>query len=159
MTSQFKTFFEDSPLALKAAHSIKDGKEIALTIVSKNAEHSEEHLTFVKIKGQNRIEERQSRRADLTFIIPHASALDLVTQEFDTVGQVGLFIFDRIITDDSTQKIQVKLNCGVLSLMTGGYLGILGAGGTEVAQYLATKGLGSLGKIKETISKLKGTSP
>jgi hypothetical protein len=57
---------------------------------------------------------------------------------------------------EESDKVKVKLNTGFLSLMTGGYLGVLTAGGAEVTKYLASRGLGNIGKIKETIARMRG---
>src|SRR5262249_34748195 len=111
---------------------------------------------FVKEGGQNKLYERETQKADLHFTIPKAAADELVTKSFDGVGKVGLFIFEKITAADPAQKIKVKLNTGFLSLLTGGYMGVLTSGGADVAKFLASRGLGSLGKLKETISRLRG---
>ena len=98
----------------------------------------------------------EPKSPDVVFIMPVAAARDLTSKKFDTVGQVGLHIFEKILSNDPTQRIQIRLKSGVLSLVTGGYFGVLTAGGAEVAKFLATKGFGSMGKLKDAISKLKG---
>lgn len=148
ISSELKRFFEEGSLSKQAAHSLKDGREIALTIDG-------EDFTFLKVKGRNTLEARKSKSPDVTFQIPFQSAAELVTKDFTSVGEVGVFIMEQIISQDPKQKIHLQLHTGFLGLMTSGYLGILTSGGAEVAKFLASRGLGSLGKLKETISKLK----
>lgn len=153
MLSDLKVFFESGELAKKAASSIRNGREIALNVKSGDAQVG---YTFTKESGNNVLREGESAHPDVVFILTEAAAKDLVTRKFDTVGQVGLHIFEKILSNDPNQKIQIRLKAGVLSLVTGGYFGVLTAGGADVAKFLATRGLGSMGKLKDAISKLRG---
>jgi hypothetical protein len=147
--TELKAFFEDGNLAKLAAASIRDGRQIALKVGS--AEY-----TFTRERGSNLLREGAAPHPDFTFVIPEASARELVTRSFETVGQVGLHIFEKILSNDPDQKIRVKLEVGLLSVVTGGYLGVLGSGGADVAKFLATRGLGNLGKLKDAIAKMRG---
>lgn len=153
MLAELKDFFENNPLAQRAADSIKNGREIAVVVTNGD---QKTNYTFAKESGRNVFRDSAASSPDLTFTIPQASAQELVTKKFDTVGQVGLHIFEKMLSNDPSQKIQAKIHAGFLGLMTGGYLGVLTAGGTDVAKFLASKGLGSAGKIKDTISKMRG---
>lgn len=150
---ELRAFFETGELARKAADSIRNGREIALVIQSPDRAQS---YTFTKEGGRNVLRDGAPAHPDLTFTLPEAAMRDLVTRKFENVGQVGLHIFEKILSNDPQWKIRVKLEIGVLSLITGGYLGVLAAGGGEVAKFLASRGLGSMGKIKDAISKLRG---
>lgn len=153
MTNELRAFFEDNELAKRAADSIRNGREIAIVIRSSNQSAS---YTFTKESGRNVLRDAPAAHADLTFTIPEESARELVTAKFESVGQVGLHIFNKMLSNDPNQKITAKLHAGMLSLVAGGYLGVLTAGGSEVAKFLATKGLGNVGKIKDALSKMKG---
>ncbi len=150
LSTQLKTFFETSPLARDAAQSLRDGRQIEIQLLN-----SGEKFTFEKIKGAPRFTNSPAAKADITFKIPDSVAQELATKAFPSVGQVGLFLFDSITSSDIAKKTQVSLHCGALSLVTGGYFGILTSGGAEVAKYLATKGLGNLGKIKDAIARMR----
>lgn len=156
MLNELKKFFEENTLAHQAAASIKNGREIEIIVVTSNKERLE--YTFKKDSGKNKIEQTKSTNADLSFVMPEAAILDIVNSQFDSVGQVGLRIFEKMLSNDENHKITAKLNCGILSLLAGGYLGVLTAGGSDVAKFLATKGLGNMGKLKDAISKMKGNS-
>ena len=153
MLNEIKTFFEDSPLAQRAAESIRNGREIGLTV--KTGAHIEAY-TFVKDGGRNVIRQGAPLSPDVVFTLPEAALKDLLTRNFNTIGQVGLHIFEKILSNDPNQKVQISLKANILSLVTGGYFGVLTAGGSEVAKFLATKGLGSMSKLRDAISKLRG---
>lgn len=153
MITKLKKFFEENPLAIEAAKSISNGREIAI-ILSEGEKQTA--CIFGKQSGKNTFNEGTAKSPDVTFIIPVGAAEDIVTTQFDSVGQVGLRIFEKILSHDPNQKIHIKLHSGILSLVTGGYLGVLTAGGAEVTKFLATKGLGSMGKIKDAIGRMRG---
>lgn len=157
MTSELKTalkkFFEENTLAKDAANSISNGRKIKITITDSTGESTA--FVFTKEKGANVLKEEDSTGYDVSFVIPVKAAEEITSTKFDSVGQVGLRIFEKILSSDAEQKIQVKVHAGVLSLITGGYLGVLTAGGGDVAKFLASKGLGNIGKIKDAISKMK----
>ena len=152
MFNELQGFFQSNPLSQKAADSIKDGREIAILVTDGENEFP---YTFAKESGKNAFRNSPAVRPDVTFRIPVASVREIVEAKFESVGQVGLRIFEKIISSDPGQKIQVKLHTGFLSLLTGGYLGVLTSGGTDVAKFLASKGLGSMSKVKDTISKMQ----
>lgn len=152
MLNELKSFFEDNELAKKAAESLRNGREIGVEI--KMGDNVEAY-TFTKEGGRNVLKKGEPSSPDVVFIIPEAAARELVTKKFDSVGQVGLHIFEKILSNDSNQKIAIRLNAGALGLVTGGYFGVLTAGGTDVAKFLASKGLGSMGKLKDAVSKLR----
>lgn len=157
MTSELKTalknFFEVNPLAIEAADSIRDGRKIKITITSSEPACV---FTFTKEKGKNVLKEEDPSDCDISFVIPTKAAEEITSTKFDSVGQVGLRIFEKILSHDAEQKIHVKIHAGILSLVTGGYLGVLTSGGAEVTKFLASKGLGNMGKIKDAISRMKG---
>lgn len=153
LANDLKNFFESNPLAQKAADSIKNGRQIAITITG---DSTKTEFTFTKESGKNVLRDGAASSPDLTFTIPEASAQELVTKNFENVGKVGLHIFEKMLSNDPNQKIHAKIHAGFLGLMTGGYLGVLTSGGADVAKFLATKGLGSAGKLKDTISKMRG---
>ena len=53
------------------------------------------------------------------------------------------------------KKVSVKFKAGFLTLFSKGYLGILTAGGSQFASFLASKGLNGMGAIKEALKKMK----
>ncbi len=154
MLTELKSFFENNPLAQGAAQSIRNGREIELIVTDGQQNF---YYTFTKANNLNLIKDEKTSSPDLSFTIPKKSAQELLSNSFNNVGEVGLFIFEKMLSSDPEKKIKVKLHVGVLSLLAGGYLGVLTAGGSEVAKFLATKGLSSLGKLKEAISKLKSS--
>lgn len=153
MYSELKPFFEENPLAVRAAHSIRDGHEITLNV--RRIDGSLLAFTFAKQGGRNVLREGRSESPDLTFTMAEAAARSLVTGHYETVGQVGLHIFEKMLSNNPEDKIRAAINAGFLRLMTGGYLGVLTAGGGDVAKFLATRGLGNVGKLKDAINRLR----
>lgn len=145
---KIKVFFEENALAQQAAHSIKNGREIGLVIDGVP-------YTFKKDASKNRIESGKSSSPDLIFEIPKQAAEELFSNSFTSVGAVGIFIFEKMLASDPQHKVKARVHAGFLSLMTGGYLGVLAAGGAEVAKFLAQKGLSNPSKIKDAIAKLR----
>ena len=153
MLTEMKAFFEAGELAQKAASSIRNGREIGLVVTSAGKEVG---YTFTREGGKNVLRDGNAAHPDIIFTLPEAAAKALITGKFETIGQVGLHIFEKILSNDPDQKVRIRLKAGVLSLVTGGYLGVLTSGGTDVAKFLATHGLGSMGKLKDAISKMRG---
>ena len=145
---QLRAFFEEGALAQRAAASLKNGAQIALIVENTS-------YTFTKEGGRNRLLAQAPIKADMTFTMPAASALELVTRRFDSVGQVGLHIFEDVLSQDPTRKVGARFHCGFLTLMTSGYMGILTAGGADVAKFLASRGFGNISKLKDAIARLK----
>jgi len=154
LSTELKAFFEENELAIKAAASLRNGREIALNIIF--ADGNEKAFTFGKESGRNVLRESASKSPDMSFRIPENAARSLTQTSFSTIGEVGLHIFEKILSNDPSEKIQVKMHAGVLGLVTGGYFGVLSAGGADIARFLATRGLGNMGKLKDAIGKMKG---
>jgi hypothetical protein len=146
---KLRDFFENNPLSQRAAESLKNGVEIELIVDGQS-------YTFTKDKKSNRFLPHGPSKPDMTFRMPLATAENMVNRSFESIAQVGLFLFQEIASNDESRKVHVKIHSGFLGLMTSGYLGVLASGGADIAKYLATKGLGSPAKIKEAIGKLRG---
>lgn len=146
---KLKSFFENNDLAKKAARSLKDGRQIEIVI-------DDAPFTFEKVAGNNTLKDGPSENADICFHIPSNAAEQLLTREFKTVGEVGIFIFEKMLASDPSHKVRAKVKAGILSLVMGGYLGVLAEGGADVAKFLAGRGLTNPSKIKDAIAKLRG---
>ncbi|MBI2604625.1 MAG: hypothetical protein HYW49_00960 [Deltaproteobacteria bacterium] len=156
MLTEFKGFFEENDLAKKAAKSIKDGREIEILVPDAGpVSDAPLKFTFTKESGRNVLRDGAPTSPDLTFTLPKAAADEILTTPFESVGQVGLRIFEKMLSSDPKQKVRAKVHVGFLSLLSGGYLGVLVSGGGDVARFLASKGLSSAGKIKDVVSKMK----
>ena len=151
-----KIFFELNPLSVQAAESLHTEREISLEILDNNLERH--FFTFSKnaISKKNTLESRKSEKPDFSFEIPEKIALELTQRNFSTIAEVGLFIFEKMLSNEVESKIRAKASIGFLAFLTSGYPGILTSGGIQVAQFLASKGFGNVSKIKEALSRLKG---
>ncbi|MGE4233586.1 MAG: hypothetical protein AB7F43_09685 [Bacteriovoracia bacterium] len=153
MEEKVRSFFEQNELAKKAASSIKEGREIELVLESNN---STETFVFSRKNKQNSIEKASAKSPDFIFHIPASSMDAICEQDFESIPQAGIFIFKKMLSQDKSEKITFQVKAGLLSLVTGGYLGVLSSGGTEAMKFLASQGLGSIGKIKEKLTQMRG---
>ena len=148
MLSELKLFFEDNSIATHAASSISNRRTIALSVAG-------QHFTFTKIDGKNKIQEGAPSAPDFEFTLPESVVKELVNRKFASAAEVGLFLFEHIFASDPAIKVGVRLNAGILTLVTQGYFGVLATGGTEIAAYLGKRGFSGMGKIKDALSRLK----
>lgn len=146
MLDKLQAFFEENKLALRATESIKDGRQVGLTILPTNGGNPST-FTFTKENGKSIFRTGKPDNPDFSFELQEAAADELTSRSFQSVGQVGLFLFEK--------KIKINLHIGFLALMSNGYLGVLSAGGADIAKFLASRGLGSLGKLKDAIHNLR----
>jgi hypothetical protein len=151
-----KFFFEQNPLSLQAAESLHVGREISLEILDSSLERH--FFTFTKnsTTKKNTFEGRKSEKPDFSFEIPQKVAEELTQRNFSSIAEVGLFIFEKMLSNEVESKIRVRASIGFLAFLTSGYPGILTSGGIQVAQFLASKGFGNVSKINEALSRLQG---
>lgn len=146
-TQRFTAYF-DREVAARAAKSLSDGAEIEFRV-------GDETFTFTRENRANKIVPGSARAPQVTFTLPPAAAEEVLNDPTDEVGEIGVRILKLITSSDSSRKVHLKLNSGFLSLMTKGYLGVLASGGSGVASYLASRGLGGAGAIKMAIKRMK----
>jgi hypothetical protein len=144
-SERFETYFSQE-VAQRAAESLSNGIEIQLEVDG-------EFLTFTKADGKNQIIEGKSKSPQLEFIIPRMAAETILNSPAQKVGEIGVEICKLIVSQDPTQRIQVKFKCGFFTLFSMGYLGVLKTGGAELATFLASKGLGGIDAIKKVLNK------
>jgi hypothetical protein len=149
---KFITFFQSNSLAIEATKSISNDREIAIYIIDGT---NKDAFTFVKKDGKNHLIKEAAKNPDFTFIIPINTALELLNTNFTSISQIGLRIFEKILTKNENEKIKIMVHIGPLSILTGGYLGVITTGGSDVAKFLASLGLNSLTKIKDTLAKMR----
>ena len=71
------------------------------------------------------------------------------------LGKIGVAIIKFIANPDPLLRIRIKVHIGLLEIIANGYLGVIPLGGEALMKLLASKGLTSLGKIKEAIQRLR----
>lgn len=150
---RFQEYFSRD-VAMKAAGSLSDGAEMEFRIESTSA--SPEVFTFRRDSGKNAIEPGPAKSAQVVFeLTPGAADSILGTPSTSDIGAIGVGIARLILSQDPSQKVRFRLNAGILSLLTKGYFGVVAAGGSGFASFLASKGLGGIGALKNAVKKFK----
>jgi len=145
---KLKNFFETKAAARDAAESLKKDVEIGVTI---RTDEGETPCAFFKENGEPRFAQREPRKPDVIFTINSEAIEKLVNSPSEDVGEIGVLIVKEV----AHGNVKIRVTGSLLNFITRGYLGVIGKGGATFSKHLASKGLGSLGKIKETISNLR----
>lgn len=144
---RFSTYF-DREIAQKAAKSLSNGAEIEIQIDG-------ETFTFTKADGKNQVSPGPAKDPQVVFTMTPKAAEAILTDTTEEIGAIGVNILKLIVSKESDRRVQVKLKAGFLTLFSKGYFGVLTAGGSEFAGYLASRGLNGMDAIKAALKKLK----
>lgn len=144
---RFSQYF-DREVAQKAAKSLSDGAEMQFHV-------ADEVFTFTKVSGKNAIKPAAARDPQLIFTLTPGAADSILADTAEEIGQIGVNIAKMIATHDADKKVSVKFKAGFLSLFAKGYFGIVTAGGSQLASFLASKGLNGINGIKDALKKMK----
>jgi len=148
-TNRFSAYF-GRDIAERAASSLRDSAEIELRITGATPET----FTFKRNAGKNLVVAGTARDPQMTFTLT-ADAAEVVLSDVSTdIGSLGVGILKLVASSDPTKKVELRVHAGVLSLLGKGYFGVLATGGSGVASFMASRGLGGLGAIKNALKKL-----
>ncbi len=128
---------------------IKDGRTLAIQFPT-------ETLTLTKTGGHARVEAQAPTKPDLTFVIPEAALSRLEASQATSIGDVGIEIAKLLLEEDAALRMQTKVHLGLFDMVRYGYLGVLPLGGPAFMKFLSAKGFGSMSKIRNVISNLRG---
>ncbi|MFM8268751.1 MAG: hypothetical protein ACKN9V_01065 [Pseudomonadota bacterium] len=143
-----RSFFE-RPVCQRAADPLKDGAELAIQV------GTESPFSLSKHQGQLSLNPTPPTSPDITFLLG-AEIPSLMSQlTSNEMAELGISIFNWMLEKDQNKRISARVHIDSFSILRKGYLGVLAQGGIPVMQYLATKGMGNLSKIKEVLSKLR----
>jgi hypothetical protein len=153
--SRFDQYFQ-KPVAIKAAHPLKNGARMGFLIRSSPTEATPLCFTFLHEDGKNLVLKELHPDTDVNFFLTHKAAETILNQPSGEISEIGIQILKLIFSDKPDHRIGVRLNSGMLTLIRKGYFGVLTAGGAAFSGYLASKGFSGLGSIKTAINKLRG---
>lgn len=148
---RFEEYFR-RPVAEKAAGSLANGVLIGFTIPGETA------FTFTRIDGKNSVKAGDSGQVEVRFILTPAAAESILSAPSEQIDEIGVGILKLIASSDRAMKVSVKVEAGFLTLFTKGYFGVIKTGGSVLASYLASKGLGGVGAIKAALQRIRGSS-
>lgn len=135
----------------RATKPLRVGVTIALYV------GEEGPFSLERFKDGTRVTAQKPENPDMTFRVPPKGLERLAEYSSDDIGEIGVHILKLMADPDPNVRIQPKVHIGLFEFLRNGYLGILPLGGTAVMKFLATKGLTSLGKIKDAIARLRET--
>lgn len=95
------------------------------------------------------------KKPDMTFHVPKEALNQLLKAPTEDVGEIGVEILKLMANADATYRIQAKVHIGPFDLLRNGYLGIIPLGGATVMKFLSSKGLTSIGKIKDALGRMR----
>lgn len=133
----------------RATKPLRDGIEIAVHLAGTEA------VTLAKRNGRTVIEPQAPKKPDMTFQIPERALHEATATTTEDIGEIGVAILKLMAHADPQMRITAKVHIGLFDLLRNGYLGVLPLGGATVTKFLASKGLGGVGKIKEAITRLR----
>jgi hypothetical protein len=147
-TERFQEYFRKEA-AVQAAGSLGNGVEIEIQVDG-------ETFYFTKEKGQNQVKPGSAPDPEILFNLTPAAAEQILADPAEDVGTIGVNIAKLVVSTDARKRVGVKFKAGFLRLWSKGYFGVLKAGGTQFASYLASRGLSGIDAIKSMLGKLKG---
>jgi len=146
--SQLQDFFNSSQ-AQTTATCLKEGTEMVIQVEGASSfclKKTETHLELFNASSSN---------PDMTFSLGLEAPGCLWNIKDLDIGSQAISIFKLMVSPQSKKRISVKVHADFLTLFKNGYFKVLTAGGPEVVRFLRLNGLGSLSKIKNTISQMK----
>ena len=153
---QLRHFFLSHPAAQKATKPLSNRACVNVEFISSSLLEIKQ-CHFIKEKDSVSLQPQFHEKPDFTLRMT-PQAVNIITQlNTDNVGEFGIVFFGRVISQNSEDKVEIKINSGFLNLITKNYIGVLAVGGPSVMAWLARKGVSGIGTIKAVIKKLAGS--
>jgi hypothetical protein len=150
-TDRFSQYFSRD-VAERAARSIANGAEMLFEIADSSGAIIES-FTFTRSSRHNQVIAGPAQDPQISFRLTPAAAEEILSNASDDIGEIGIQIAKLAISSDANRRVSVRFRAGFLSLFGKGYFGVLAAGGSAFASFLASRGLGGMGAIKAALKK------
>lgn len=148
LLEKLQAFFE-RPIAQQGTAPLRNGTRIAIFL------DGEGPVTLTRVGYKALIKNEAPEKPDMTFWVPEKALEQLAAQQWNSVGEVGIEIIKLIASPEPTQ-VKAKVHIGPFDLLRNGYLGVVTLGGPAFIQFLASKGLSGIGKIKDAVNQFRG---
>lgn len=149
--SLLKDFLENRPVCHRAASPLKPDASVRV-IVRENG--GQVIGTFRRDPERGPLLERTTPAdPDFTLVVPRGMAEYLHALRSDDIGEFGIEILSRGLSDDPDFRMGVSIHVGFGRLFRHGYFGILRLGGWRLARAMAVRGLSGLTTIREKINR------
>ena len=154
-TANEKSSFKDlnqfltSKVAERATSGMSNGAKIALFL-------DKEAFYFTREAGKNVCKTGECDDPEMSFWLTNDAAqkvFNLTIEEDASITDIGLSLFDSILSKDEKNKIRFSIHASFLRLWSKGYFSVLKTGGPEIAAYMARIGFGSLQQLKKLFMK------
>jgi hypothetical protein len=151
LTERFSSYF-NREVAQQAAKSIGNGAEIEFRI-SNSGEAPSETFTFTKKAGKNTVVSGVAEDPQLIFTMTPQAAQEILDFQSDEIGPIGVQIAKLVVSTDANRRVSIQFKAGFFTLFSKGYLGVVTAGGSQFASFLASRGLNGISAIKSVLKK------
>jgi hypothetical protein len=141
--------FFNRPLAQQAVQPLREGIEISVYIDELGP------VCLTKKDGRTAITEQAPAKPDMSFWVTTPGIQKLSASQATDIGEIGIEICKLMISSDPKERLKASVHIGLFDLLRNGYLGVIPLGGASLMKFLGTQGFGSIGKIKDAISKLR----
>ncbi|MBI4405303.1 MAG: hypothetical protein HY537_14160 [Deltaproteobacteria bacterium] len=128
---------------------LKDNVQIALYVDGKGP------VTLTKEDGKPILKLEAPQKAEMSFHVPAKAADSLLETRTEDIGELGLTLLKLVAHSDPQLRVKPQVHIGLFEMFSKGYLGVIPLGGVTVMKFLASLGFGSIGKIKEVVTKLR----
>lgn len=139
----------ERPVCVKGFGPIRKGVEIAVHLAGEGP------ATLGKSATGPEVRPSAPAKPDMTFHVPAKALEELLKQQTEDVGDIGVAILKLMANGDPAYRIHAKVHIGAFDLLRNGYLGVLPLGGPAVMRFLSSKGFTGIGKIKDAIQRLR----
>lgn len=97
----------------------------------------------------------EAESPDLTFSMGQKGLQALTDPAHNNAPELALCFLKRLTDQNSATQIQAAIHVGIFDFIRKGYLGLFAVGGTTLMKEMASMGFGSLGKIKNLLTKIR----
>lgn len=150
MSKEFEALkkFFGREVCQKATKPLSTGAEMAVEI-------GDAHCTLRREKEALIVVNSPCAKPDLSFNLSLEALRALDAEPTEDVGEMGVVLLKQMVNATPEMRMGAKVHIGVFDLLRKGYLSVLPLGGPAVMKFMASKGLTSMGKIKEAVQKMK----
>ena len=145
MYAQLNEFFTQNPISRSALQHLKEGVPIGLVVPQ------EFEGALFRQGAQIFLNQSPAKNPDVVFYVQKNSMERLLALKTTDVGEFGV----EVLREYLTGGVRIHVLGSLWGLTTHGYLGIMKEAGPSFAKFLASHGVGGIGKVFDHISKLR----
>jgi hypothetical protein len=149
---QLRCIFTEHPAGIAATKPLRKGVCVGLKI------HGVDELfTFERTAEGVRINGGKQGATDFDLVLGSVAVANICSTDGDSVGDFGVSFLKALLRETDDERVQVKLNAGMMSLARNGYLKVLAMGGPKVLGFLAKEGYIGPRGIAKAVRRLRNS--